>query len=66
MDVTAGTSPVRVLAGPPVDPALVRSGPRVGVAAGHERPWRFWVHGSPAVSPFRPGRGAPIGLTSSG
>lgn len=59
VDVTDPGSPVRVVAGPPVDPAAVRTGPRVGVAAAHERPWRFWVAGSPAVSPYRPGRGAP-------
>jgi DNA-3-methyladenine glycosylase len=59
VDVTDPASPVRMLAGPPVDPALVRSGPRVGVAAAHELPWRFWIDGSQAVSPYRPGRGAP-------
>ena len=36
----------------------VCTGPRVGVAAAHDRPWRFWVAGSPAVSPYRPGRRA--------
>jgi DNA-3-methyladenine glycosylase len=56
VDVTAPASPVRLLAGPPVDPALVRSGPRVGVSAGHDLPWRFWIDGSAAVSPYRPGR----------
>ncbi|HXV94248.1 MAG TPA: DNA-3-methyladenine glycosylase [Pseudonocardia sp.] len=56
VDVTDPTSPVRLVAGPPVDRARVRSGPRVGVAAAHERPWRFWIEGSPAVSPYRPGR----------
>jgi DNA-3-methyladenine glycosylase len=65
VDVTDPRSPVRVLAGPPVDGALVRSGPRVGVAAAHERPWRFWLAGSPAVSPYRPGRGAPGGGAGS-
>lgn len=59
VDLTDPVSPVRILAGPPVDPAVVRSGPRVGVAAAHELPWRFWVDGSPAVSQYRPGRGAP-------
>jgi DNA-3-methyladenine glycosylase len=58
VDVTDPASPVRVLAAPPVDPALVRSGPRVGVAAAHDLPWRFWLDGSPAVSPYRPGRNA--------
>jgi DNA-3-methyladenine glycosylase len=61
VDVTDARSPVRVLAGPPVDPGEVRTGPRVGVAAAHQRPWRFWLAGSPAVSPYRPGRGAPAG-----
>jgi DNA-3-methyladenine glycosylase len=59
VDVTDPASPVRVLAAPPVDPARVRSGPRVGVAAAHATPWRFWLAGSSAVSPYRPGRGAP-------
>jgi DNA-3-methyladenine glycosylase len=59
VDVTDPGSPVRVLAGPPVDPGSVRTGPRVGVAAGHDTPWRFWLAGSPAVSPYRPGRRAP-------
>ena len=58
LDVTDPRSPVRVLAAPPVDPASVRTGPRVGVAAGHRTPWRFWLAGSPAVSQYRPGRGA--------
>jgi DNA-3-methyladenine glycosylase len=64
VDVTDPASPVRLLAAPPVDPALVRVGPRVGVAAAHALPWRFWLHGSPAVSPYRAGRGVP--LTSPG
>ncbi|OZM76621.1 DNA-3-methyladenine glycosylase [Pseudonocardia sp. MH-G8] len=59
VDVTDPASPVRVLDAPPVAPALVRTGPRVGVAAAHELSWRFWVDGSAAVSPYRPGRGAP-------
>ncbi|HET6259232.1 MAG TPA: DNA-3-methyladenine glycosylase [Pseudonocardia sp.] len=61
VDLTDPGSPVRLLAASPVDPALVRSGPRVGVAAAHELPWRFWLDGSPAVSPYRPGRGASAG-----
>jgi DNA-3-methyladenine glycosylase len=64
VDVTDPASPVRLQAAPPVDPALIRTGPRVGVAAAHELPWRFWLDGSPAVSQYRAGRGAPI--TSSG
>jgi DNA-3-methyladenine glycosylase len=59
VDVTDPASPVRLMAGPPVDPARVSTGPRVGVAAAHELPWRFWLAGSPAVSQYRPGRNAP-------
>lgn len=60
VDVAGPASPVRLLAAPPVDPAQVRTGPRVGVAAAHELPWRFWLAGSPAVSQYRPGRNAPV------
>ena len=39
---------------------LLRAGEVVSdLAAAHDTPWRFWVDGSPAVSPYRPGRGAP-------
>lgn len=41
----------RVLAGAPA--AGVSAGPRTGVAAGAERPWRFWAEGEPTVSPYR-------------
>ena len=53
LDLTDPASPVRLLAGDPVRADLVRTGPRVGVAAAKDRPWRFWVHGSPAVSAYR-------------
>ena len=56
LDVTDAASRVRLRAGEPVDGASVRTGPRVGVTAGHDTPWRFWVAGSAAVSPYRPGR----------
>ena len=40
------------------DPARIRSGPRTGVAGpggdGSSCPWRFWLHGEPTVSPYRP------------
>jgi DNA-3-methyladenine glycosylase len=49
-----GSGPL-VLAPPsrPVPPASVRSGPRVGVAGGHDTPWRFWLGGDPTVSTYR-------------
>jgi DNA-3-methyladenine glycosylase len=34
-------------------------GPRVGVGAATEVPWRFWERGAASVSPFRPGRPRP-------
>jgi DNA-3-methyladenine glycosylase len=62
VDLTDPGSPVRLYAGAPVPRSSVRSGPRVGVAAAHERPWRFWVDGSAAVSQYRPGRGRGGGM----
>jgi DNA-3-methyladenine glycosylase len=37
----------------PIDPARIASGPRVGVSAAHDIPWRFWLVGEPSVSPYR-------------
>ena len=41
----------------PVAEALIRSGPRTGVAGpggdGVRFPWRFWIDGEPTVSPYR-------------
>jgi DNA-3-methyladenine glycosylase len=34
--------------------AAISAGPRVGVSAAGERPWRFWIDGDPTVSPYRP------------
>ena len=38
----------------PVEPGVVRSGPRVGVAAAAELPHRFWLADEPSVSVYRP------------
>ncbi|MEV4760754.1 DNA-3-methyladenine glycosylase [Micromonospora sp. NPDC049559] len=49
-----GDGPVRLR--PPVEPvpdASVSSGPRVGVTAAHDVPWRFWIDGNPTVSTYR-------------
>jgi DNA-3-methyladenine glycosylase len=32
----------------------IATGPRVGVSAAAEVPWRFWWEGDPTVSPYRP------------
>jgi DNA-3-methyladenine glycosylase len=65
LDVTQRTSAVRLLAGEPLHPAVVCSGPRVGVAAGADVPWRFWIDGSPAVSSYRAGTRARRGTESA-
>ncbi|OON74049.1 DNA-3-methyladenine glycosylase [Streptomyces tsukubensis] len=54
-DVCAGEdSPLWMLAGTPVDPGQVRSGPRTGVGGeGATHPWRFWAADDPTVSPYR-------------
>jgi DNA-3-methyladenine glycosylase len=61
VDVVDPASPVRLEPGERVPDAAVRTGPRVGVAAGQERPWRLWVAGSRAVTPYKAGRVRPAG-----
>ena len=56
VDVLDPASPVRLEPGERVPEDGVRTGPRVGVAAGQQRPWRLWVAGSPAVTPYKAGR----------
>ncbi|HVV12431.1 DNA-3-methyladenine glycosylase [Amycolatopsis sp.] len=55
VDLVDPASPVRLLTGEEIPRAEVRSGPRVGVAAAMDTPWRFWVDGSAAVSAYRRG-----------
>ncbi len=57
-----GIEPIELIVrGPevPVDPAHIRTGPRVGVAGeggdGTAYPWRFWIDGEATVSVYRPG-----------
>src|SRR3954451_19150738 len=54
LDVLSPAAPLRLLA--PAWPApapAVCVGPRVGVAAGAETPWRFWLEGEPTLSSSR-------------
>jgi DNA-3-methyladenine glycosylase len=40
----------------------ITAGPRVGVSAGADTPWRFWLTGDPSVSAYRPHKKR-VGLT---
>jgi DNA-3-methyladenine glycosylase len=54
-DVCDPASPLRVrpgAAGPAA--ASISAGPRVGVTAAADRPWRYWLTGDPTVSAYRP------------
>ncbi|MGH3365833.1 MAG: DNA-3-methyladenine glycosylase [Nocardioidaceae bacterium] len=42
------------LAGPHSDARPISSGPRVGLRAAADRPWRFWLEGDRYVSAYRP------------
>ena len=53
-DVTSRSSPLQVLRGSAVEDHLVRTGPRVGVNAAADLPWRLWIDGEPTVSIYRP------------
>lgn len=49
-----GTGPVTLFPpSRPVAPESIVAGPRVGVANGHDVPWRFSVAGDPTVSRYR-------------
>ena len=39
--------------------AEIGTGPRVGLRAAADRPWRFWLHGDPTVSAYRPAKQLP-------
>ena len=43
-----------VLAPAPEDGGVVSTGPRVGLRAAADRPWRFWLAGERSVSAYRP------------
>ena len=53
-DVTCPTSPLQVVDGDVVARDVVRSGPRVGVNAAADVPWRLWIDGERTVSVYRP------------
>ncbi|MFE7751581.1 DNA-3-methyladenine glycosylase [Streptomyces sp. NPDC057428] len=51
-DLLSG-APVALSEGEPVSPALIRSGPRVGVSKAHDWQHRFYLDGDPTVSAYR-------------
>ncbi len=59
VDLVAGGASVRLDVADAVNPARIRTGPRVGVRGpggdGANYPWRFWLDGEPTVSRYRPG-----------
>jgi DNA-3-methyladenine glycosylase len=55
VDLLDPSSPLTLVPGEPVDPGLIRTGPRVGVGgAGAATPWRFWLDDERTVSVYRP------------
>jgi DNA-3-methyladenine glycosylase len=57
-DACSPGSPLRIRAAPGRGPGQlvpdVSHGPRVGISAAADRPWRFWLTGDPTVSAYRP------------
>jgi DNA-3-methyladenine glycosylase len=54
VDVSGRASRLQVRSGAPAGDADVRWGPRVGIRAAAELPWRAWIHADPTVSAYRP------------
>lgn len=52
-DVCDPSGPLRVLEGTVGSRAAVRTGPRTGVNAAKDVPWRFYLDADPTVSPYR-------------
>jgi DNA-3-methyladenine glycosylase len=40
----------------PAEPALISTGPRVGISQATDRPWRYWLAGDSHVSLYRPSK----------
>jgi DNA-3-methyladenine glycosylase len=55
VDLLDPDSPVRIESIPSRRPRGVDAGPRVGINAAADRPWRFWLAGEPTVSAYKPG-----------
>lgn len=55
VDLLDPGSPVRIESIRSRRPRGVDVGPRVGITAAADRPWRFWLAGEPTVSAYKPG-----------
>lgn len=55
LDLADPASPVRLAGVRSRRPRGVATGPRVGISAAAEMPWRFWLADAPSVSAYRPG-----------
>jgi DNA-3-methyladenine glycosylase len=55
VDLLDPGSPVRIESIRSRRPRGVDAGPRVGITAAADRPWRFWLAGEPTVSAYKPG-----------
>ena len=53
LDLCEQESPLRLYAGRRVPGDEVAVGPRVGVAAAADRPWRHWIRDDPSVTAYR-------------
>ncbi|GAA5060522.1 DNA-3-methyladenine glycosylase [Thermocatellispora tengchongensis] len=58
LDACAPDGELRVTADGPVgavasESTAILSGPRTGISAATDTPWRFWIDGHPTVSPYR-------------
>ncbi|WP_026404205.1 DNA-3-methyladenine glycosylase [Actinomadura rifamycini] len=53
LDICTPGGELTVHHGDPPDPGRVRRGPRTGVNAAKDVPWRFWIDADPYVSPYR-------------
>lgn len=57
-DLCEPDGPLTVTRGKPVEEAMIRRGPRVGVSRAADVPWRFHVHADATVSPYRRAKAA--------